>query len=379
MSLRDTFLGVPPRETAGSRSSDRFAYQRDWALCQLLKLHSSASDYLIVFDLHDDVLVFDAEANPTLISFYQVKTKAAKHWTRSDLLRAQEGKEGPKLSILGKLYSNKRSFPDHTRALTFVSNAPISLDLADGTKSLLRQQFRCVELSSDDRAAVSSRLTEECGECSAADIDALLAFEVSDLSLADHQTHAQGKLGEFLDALQPSSHRTVKVSVVYKTLSDEITRRNNHTLERNASFGDMPTRKGFGRTGFHTLLAEAGLFENLIDTWNSFENRLNSEQMPYRRVQSLKRRWGIIEAQRLNTENRALKKLMRRVGDVLETLAGNEPDRLTDLLDVVVAKTREVEPTLAFDDDDIRVVAMMRSHGAGELPSADPGTSEASQ
>ena len=87
----------------------------------------------------------------------------------------------------------------------------------------------------------------------------------------------------------------------------------------------------------------------------------------------------MIEAQRLNTENIALKKLMRRVGDVLDKLAGSEPDRLTDLLDVVVARTREIDPALAFEDDDIRVIAMMRPYGAGKLPSVDSGAAEAGQ
>jgi hypothetical protein len=75
MALKDTFLTVTPRENAGARSSDRSDYQKDWALCQLLRLHGSGSDYLIVFDLHDDILIFDSEANPTLISFYQSKRR----------------------------------------------------------------------------------------------------------------------------------------------------------------------------------------------------------------------------------------------------------------------------------------------------------------
>lgn len=141
MALRDTFLTVKPRENAGPRSSARSDYQKHWALCQLLKLHSSGADYLIVFDLHDDVLVFDSEVNPALISFYQVKTKSPRTWSVTDLLRQEKGEEGPLLSIMGKLYSNKVSFPNHTHTLTFVSNAYLSIKLSDGSKSDQRSAF----------------------------------------------------------------------------------------------------------------------------------------------------------------------------------------------------------------------------------------------
>ena len=71
--LRDAIIRLKPREHAGSRSADRFDYQKDWAICKLLQLHESSADYLIAFDVFDDVVVLNSEATPDRISFFQIK------------------------------------------------------------------------------------------------------------------------------------------------------------------------------------------------------------------------------------------------------------------------------------------------------------------
>lgn len=376
--LRDTFLAVRPRETAGPLSSDRFAYQRDWALCHLLKLHSDTADYLIVFDLHDDVLVFDSETNPTFVSFYQVKSRStARSWTRTELLKRQIGKAGPKLSILGKLYSNKLSFPANTKDLTFVSNMRITMALADGTESTSRSSFRSVDLSPDVRSQIADSLSKECGECTETDLDAHLAFEVADLSLDDHEGHTRGKLSEFLERIQPDGHRTVKVGLVYRTLKDEITRRNNAASVALQTFDDLPKIKGFGRSGFQSLLANAGLLADLPDAWAEFQQRLNTEQMPYARVMRLKRHWATVEAQRLNTDNLALQELTQRVDEALGVVNAHDSERLTDLMEAVLERVGQyTDAPMEFRDDDVRVLAMMRSYEA-ELPAAGSSSPKA--
>ncbi|GAG02404.1 unnamed protein product, partial [marine sediment metagenome] len=73
MSLK-TQLIQEPRENAGSKSSNRFDYQKNWALCKLLELHLSGRDYILVLDFHEDILVLDSEVDPKEIEFYQIKT-----------------------------------------------------------------------------------------------------------------------------------------------------------------------------------------------------------------------------------------------------------------------------------------------------------------
>jgi hypothetical protein len=47
-SALDKLIATPPQEYGGSRASNRFAYQRDWTFCLLLKLHLGTDDYLVV-------------------------------------------------------------------------------------------------------------------------------------------------------------------------------------------------------------------------------------------------------------------------------------------------------------------------------------------
>lgn len=98
--------------------------------------------------MHDDVLILDSAANPTLISFFQVKTRdTGRPWTRADLLNRAKGKEGSrKPSILGKLYTNKLQFPEATKSLTFVTNAPISIPLTEPPPSTSRTAFRHIQV-----------------------------------------------------------------------------------------------------------------------------------------------------------------------------------------------------------------------------------------
>lgn len=375
MALREDFVQVEPREKAGSRSADRFDYQRDWALCELLRIHDSGSDYLIVFDLHDDVLAFDSASNPTLIWFYQIKTKKPGHWTRTDLLRRKAGANGPLLSILGKLYSNRVSFPAHTAALTFVSNAQIKLVLADGSSSDSRQAFTIAELSPGDQAKIGAQLKDEC--CGGNDpvLDGAFRFNVADLSMDDHEAHARGKLGDFLERLD--ADRGFRTSLVYRTLNGEIVRRNNYQ-EPVDSFDDLIQKKGISRQAFEEMLEKMGLFVDPDDIWQEASQRLNAEQMPFGRVRSLRQRWAYIEARRLDGEDVKLTMLLDAVTEALtvETSAGH-PERLSDLLDRVVQRIRaQADPGATFEDDDIRVLTIMRTYETGQVSATDSSAEE---
>ena len=68
----ESFVKKPVRESSGSRSSNRFDYQKNWSLCELLELHSRNSEYLMVFEHHEDIVVFDSQTTPLDAIFYQV-------------------------------------------------------------------------------------------------------------------------------------------------------------------------------------------------------------------------------------------------------------------------------------------------------------------
>ena len=64
-----------PKENAGASKSLRFEYQMNWGLNKLLELENCGDDYVIAFDYHDDIIIFDKEIDATAVDFYQIKTK----------------------------------------------------------------------------------------------------------------------------------------------------------------------------------------------------------------------------------------------------------------------------------------------------------------
>src|SRR5581483_2458192 len=159
--LKDLVVGLKPREKAGSRSADRSDYQKDWAICRLLVLHELNTDYLIAFDIFDDVVVLNSAAEPDRIAFFQVKTRESQAMRLSDLLRRKNGEGGPLPSILGKLYYNRIAFPDHTEALTLVSNIPFDVKLSDpNAKSTSKRRLCCSELDPAEQRKIARQLKD---------------------------------------------------------------------------------------------------------------------------------------------------------------------------------------------------------------------------
>lgn len=127
MMLREAIQKVP-REQSGSKTSNRFEFQEDWALLKLMELHETWSDYVMVFDYHDDILIMKNELSPTAMTFYQLKSKGSGNWTLAKLTSRQEAKgETNLLSIFGEMYNCKLTFPSNEVELNFVSNAKFNL------------------------------------------------------------------------------------------------------------------------------------------------------------------------------------------------------------------------------------------------------------
>ena len=128
MGLAESLL-QRPRESSGSRSSNRFDFQKDWALCHLLQVHESGNDYVLVFEHHDDLIVLDCEMAPTLVDFFQVKTRDSGSWSVQTLLHRTKGQKDPSFSILGKLYDNRLRFADRRGRLVWSATQTISSPL----------------------------------------------------------------------------------------------------------------------------------------------------------------------------------------------------------------------------------------------------------
>lgn len=358
--LRDAIIRLKPREHAGSRSADRFDYQKDWAICKLLQLHESNADYLIAFDVFDDVIVLNSEATPDRISFFQIKTRDMPPMRLAELLRRKQGKDNELLSILGKLYYNKVAFPDHTECLTLVSNVPFEIKLNDGSaKSTSKTLLCCTDLESSVRSKIGHQLTEEHRLASEAVFAHFMFLEVSDLPLKGHDTHTLGKIAEFLDRLNPSG--SFRVPLVYRTLADEVRRKNNYHSDP-AAYDAFVREKAISRSAFAEILKGVVAYEDIDSRWERVEARLNADQMSVFTIRKLHDQFRRIAIDRLSQVNLSLKRLQASVKRHLDEAENRiHPNSLALLLDSVVAAIR-AEPSAAehrrHDDDYIKALAL---------------------
>ena len=269
MSPLQKFFQFAPRENSGSTTASRYDYQNHWALCKLLNLHSQSSNYLLVLEYHDDLVVFDDEEQPTKADFFQIKTRKSGAWSVSKLL---ERKDQQSLSMIGKLYDHKIKFEEEVSSLNLVSNARFKLFLKKAERSSENQDQICMlELSDEIIKKFKEAVQQEHHLKVEPVFEDMTFFVFSDLSLNDFEAHTKGKLLEFLEKMLPG--KKVSGVEVYKSLIAEINRKTNVSAKLN-NLEEARKLKSIGRKYFHNMLK---VIEDVSeDRWARIETRLNS-------------------------------------------------------------------------------------------------------
>ena len=345
MSLKELLLTTKPRETSGSRSANRFEFQKSWALCRLLQLHTSGKDYLIVFDYHDDVLVLDSSSNPHRIDFYQIKTRQNGHWTKADLVARDKGKKGLLPSILGKLLGNKLAFPAHTGTLNFISTQGFKLAVKGKPESVVHEV--CLkQLTEKDLKAIVAALRTEHALPADPDCAACTHLSVTSLSLGDHGTHAMGALGTFLEELYPGEK--VHLPAVYRTLCDEIKRKTNSERQPR-DFAQLSVERSISRDSFVRFLNDvkpATEFDSMVAEAVS---QLQSEGMAFDEIRQIRQACSLYEVERMDSTNLVLQKARRAIARAVAAVrtTSGPPPRLTDAITLVAAATEKQTSVVA--------------------------------
>lgn len=373
MDLKTRLISVPPRDLSGANASDRFAYQRTWALCHVMELHASGEDYVVIFDHHEDVSVLDAEDAPNSIKGYQIKTKDSGNFTLQAMLKREAGTGEPPTSlpsILGRLYDLKIRFPEDTKLLAVVSNASFSLRLSsDGKKHTDLQSAKFAELHQNDQDLINDALKSEHGIAGSPALNGILEFVRSDIPLRGHDTHAKGKLAEFLQQLFPD--RKFSIIPLYRALDSEVEVRNN-SHDQNLSFEDLVRRKALSRRRFSEVLQQAGASPVRVELQEVVQ-RLNSEGCPFAAVADLRREWD--GAQLDHLEKRDIPHLRLREAVIAALASRAEQSRLTDLM---TACYEEVAPTLrgewSFTPTYVKVFIVLEAYERHQLVTASPTT-----
>jgi hypothetical protein len=124
MALKDAIATYKIDNLGGTRAGRGFSYQNHWSIKKLIELHSSGKDYVMLFEVYDDVSVLDSESDPKSLEIFQLKSSQnSSPVTLAGLCTPV--KNGP--SILAKLIVVKQGLPEELKKaaerLHIVSNA----------------------------------------------------------------------------------------------------------------------------------------------------------------------------------------------------------------------------------------------------------------
>lgn len=223
MNLKEKLKTIKPRENAGSMASNRFDFQKNWAICKLIELSNQNEDFILAFEFHEDIIVFDSSENPNLIDFYQIKTKNSGKFSLAILLKKQLQKNGNGNSILGKLFNNKLNFNEETKSLNLVSNTFFSFKNIQNNK---KENVCCDELTDKEKETITKAINTELKINCVDDFLKLMNFNVTDLTIEHHNEITSSRLNKLIEQKFTSDIK-YNPSLAYRTIFDEINRRNN--------------------------------------------------------------------------------------------------------------------------------------------------------
>lgn len=324
-TIQSDLITVPQTETAGSRSPARFAYQRNWALAELIEYHLKGKDYVFAFEFHDDILILDSEANPSNLQFVQVKTKTTgQKWSIHELTKPEKGKNGNpnKLSIIGKLYENKKNFSAHSSQLRFITNAYFSFisPAPETTASQLEKQ---------DKDKIANAIRAQLGPF-AVDLD-ILTLEQSSLSVEDHEKHIRGILHSFFENLFGVDHN-IAVSPWYQSISDQIKIKNNYPPEQINSFDEFIRNKCITKSEIEDFVMRVKRSHDIRDNWDILQHQLQKEGFGFQELIKLQSSWKKYATDRLDYDNIALKSIENDIANALIATSLADHSALRDLI-----------------------------------------------
>jgi len=354
MSLSEKLILISCREKSGATSSNRFDYQKDWTIGKLIELHTTQSDYLIICDYHEDVVILDSEANPTSGTFVQVKTDKTGTWSSTRLVKRDKGKDGKTLnSILGKLTSTAKQFSEYNPDMAVVSNNRFNFNLSNGKKSIALDLVKLSELDSEELAKIDAAIKAECGidnyhleyEC---------CFQVSDLSLQDHSSHTKGKIIKFLEDI--GHDKTANATALYRVLFDTV--KNKTNIEANIeNYQELLAKKGLGKSYFDKMIQTIASSKDVNEMWTILHGALTSENVPPIKLIKIKQAWEQFDIDRLNPLNEIILDLRKQARNAVSSIITENEDIAITAMAAEVVNKIDTKFVKQFGNNYILVVA----------------------
>ncbi|WP_249693014.1 dsDNA nuclease domain-containing protein [Stappia sp. WLB 29] len=258
-------------ESGGKHNQKGIEFQKNWAIVKMFSLkEKDTPDFLVLFEVVQDIAILDSPNTPSTIEVFQVKKKDRMEWTWTMLTnlhnpddpskKTKVKKKKPKPlsgisdSPLGKIFASLANLKSLEASGCFISNAGCNLELSSGgnvaTSTAIALSELAPHLADLLQAALDSVQTPSGMK---ADLSRVLIEKVN-IPVDDAQTYTIGVVHNYLHKVSPphaGQARSFVESLLAKlaplgaktaktTTIEEIKSRHGYSLEHlNAALSDL--------------------------------------------------------------------------------------------------------------------------------------------
>lgn len=286
--LKEIVANIPD-DNSGSPVSNRYGYQKNWAIYKLLELEQLDKDYMIVMDYHEDIMILDSSQQVENIDFYQVKTRKGDYWRLKELITTGKDANGEMThSILGKLLKHSLDF-SKARDFYFVTDTFLAKGLINKGKDFNKDKIPFSKFKEENQRKSKDCLKEELPELRE---DVWNHFFVcqEQLKIDDYKSDIIGIIQQFIDKKLPKAE--ISSSTLYDSLYNEIESLQNHE-EAITETNVLMVKKSFKRSDFKAYISKLAKFESYDRKCDRVIDKIlslaPSSEMSFKREQGFKK------------------------------------------------------------------------------------------
>lgn len=312
-------------------------------------------NYLLILDHYDDITLFDLDANPLVVSYYQMKTSDKTITIDSAI----------KEDWLAKMYAQLcRNENWIVKELGLITNTPLEISYnvisqkgkAYNTRqSLSADRTSFTELHQSIQDKIRKDIASKC-RIPEDQVDLTKYAHIhTTLTIERHKDLVEKEMEDFLYGKYPRiTVDTVKA--IYSSLIDILAKRQGYErMSPDATLENVRKHKGFTKTELDRVIDKAMLlslpsFEDVIKYGKIGNDKQNLISLPY--VQIL--------ADSNNPKDGSFPRLFSETIEAMDTIKYNDKDSIWDYAQKIACSVSAKEPTLCipYNNDYIAVLTI---------------------
>ena len=279
-----TIVNDAASEVGGGHGQKGVDFQRYWAIsCMFSLVSDDEEDFLILFEVIQDVAIYDSLDKPTKLKIYQIKKKDRNEWGWKDLtgLYVPKGKstkpqpfKKSQESTIGKLYASVKSVKNIKASGHFVSNVGCNLSLSNGGNAATTVSCSLSDLEEKHRNLLTDALALFHEPDDPPPDLARIKVSKTNIPVDDPRTYLVGEVHSFLNKRCPN-HANQAHSLVDSLLA-KVGPLGAKT-DKCLNVEQLVERQGFSKKQFESILSDLETVPDLMEHLNEWLKQLQSE------------------------------------------------------------------------------------------------------